>query len=99
MPSFDQSAALRISVVVTPDQAAVEQAAPLTECALNVSVSTPASWRHVLSHLAMVLLETGSCFPIHDKNRVDLDSPVLKGAVHFSYTCKALTGHNDSSGE
>ena len=96
MPSFDQSAELRISIVATPDQAAVEQATPMTECALNVSVSTPVSWRHVLRNLAMVLLETGSCFLIHDKNRVDLNSPVLTEAVHFSYTCKALPGHNDS---
>lgn len=71
-------------MVVTPDQAVVEQAAPMIECTLNASVSTPASWRQVHSRLAMVLLETGSCFPIHDKNRVDLDSPILKEAVHFT---------------
>ena len=52
MVSLDQSAALRISEVVTPDQAADEQAAPQTECALKVSVLTPASWRLVRNHLA-----------------------------------------------
>ena len=98
MVSLDQSAALRISEVVTPDQAADEQAVPRAECALKVFVSTPASWRHVRNHLAMVLLETGSCFPIRDRKRVDLDFPFLKEAVQFSYTCKALTGHNESSG-
>lgn len=54
-------------MVVTPDQAAIEQAVPLIECALNISVSTPASWKQVHSHLAIVLLESGSCFPTHDK--------------------------------
>ena len=71
MVLLDQSPALTISIIVTPDQAADEQAAPLTECALKVSVSTPASWRHVHNHLAI-------CFPIHERKRVDLDSPVLK---------------------
>ena len=42
-----------------PDQAAVELAAPLTEWALKVPVSIPASCKHVLSYLAIVLLETG----------------------------------------
>ena len=69
---MDQSVALRISVTVTPCNAVVYQAAPLTEYALKVSTAMTASWRHVGSHLAIVLLETGSCFVIHDKNKVEL---------------------------
>ena len=39
MPSADQSAASRMSLVVTPAPAADEHDAPLTECALKFEMS------------------------------------------------------------
>ena len=68
--SVDQSAARRMSETVTPDQAALELAAPRIECALNTPVSIPASCRQVLSHLAIVLLVTASRFPIQERNKL-----------------------------
>ena len=82
--SVDQSAALRMSSVVTPDHAADELAATLTKWALKVSILLPVSWKHSHSHFAIVLLETGSCLLIQDRNKV----------VFFSYVFRALTGHH-----
>ena len=74
MPSDDQSAASRMSLVVTPAPAAIEHDAPLTECALKMEMSTPASSIKHLSHLAIVQLDTGLCSPIQDRKSLDLDS-------------------------
>ena len=74
MPSDDQSAASRMSFVVTPAPAALEHDAPLTECALKMEMSIPASSMKHLSHLAMVQLDTGPCCPIHDRESLDLES-------------------------
>ena len=57
-----------MSEMVMSDQAALELAAPRTVCALKNPVSIPASCRQVLSHLAIVLPVTGSCFPIQERN-------------------------------
>jgi len=51
----------------------------------------PASVKQVLSHLAIVLLETGSCFPIHDKNNNYLLF-ALNSFVLASYACSVVTG-------
>jgi len=50
-------------VVVTPTPAAVEHDALLTECPLNIEISIPASAIKHLSHLTIVLLDTGTCCP------------------------------------
>ena len=70
MSSDDQSAVSKISLVVTLAPTAVEHDAPLTdhECALNIEMSIPASAMKVLSHLAIVLLDTGVCCPTYDRN-------------------------------
>ena len=62
-----QSAALRMSLVVTPLLAVAVVAAVLVECALNIDVSIPALVRAVLSHLAMVDETTGLCGLIVDR--------------------------------
>ena len=67
MPSEDQSVASRISLVVTPTPAAVEHVICLTECALNIEMSIPASAIKHLSHLVIVLLDTGVCCPMKDR--------------------------------
>ena len=54
-----QSAALRISSVVTPCVAAADVLALLTEWALNTLVSIPADSMTSFSHLAMVDDVTG----------------------------------------
>ena len=74
MPFDDQSAASGVSLVVTPAPAAVEHDAPLTECALKMEMSIPASSMKHLSHLAIVQLDTGLCCPIQDRKSLDLDS-------------------------
>ena len=56
-----QSAALRISLVVTPMFAAADVAVLLTEWALKVEVSMPAASRVHFSHLAMVDEDTAPC--------------------------------------
>ena len=43
MPSEDQSAASKMSLVVTPTPAAVEHDPPLTECAFSIEMSILAS--------------------------------------------------------
>ena len=55
-----------MSAVVIPAATAFELEALLTEWALKIPVSMLGSLRHVLSHLAIVLLVTGLCSPIHD---------------------------------
>ena len=57
-----------MSAVVTPAEAAVELDVPLTEWALKISMYISALVKYALSHLAMVLPVTGSCFRIQDKN-------------------------------
>ena len=74
MPSADQSAASRMSLVVTPAPAADDHDAPLTECTLKMEMSIPASSMKHLSHLAIEQLDTGLCCPMHDKKSLDLES-------------------------
>jgi len=57
VPSDDQYAAPRITLVVTPASAAVEHDAPLIECALKIEISMPAFAVKVFNHLAIVLLD------------------------------------------
>ena len=85
-----------MSEAVTPDQAALELAAPRTDCALNTPVSIPTSYRQVLSHLAIVLLVTGSFFPFQERNKCVL--PVTEAAVEncsvaCSYAWFVVTEH------
>ncbi len=56
-----QSAALSISLVVTPATAAAEVAAPRTECALKIEVSTPDLSTVIRSHRAIVEDNIGLC--------------------------------------
>ena len=56
-----QSAALRMSAVVTPAMAAADVVAPLTEWALNMPVSMPVFSIMDFSHLAKVEELTGLC--------------------------------------
>ena len=56
-----QSAAFRISEVVTPAFAAADAAAPLTEWALKIAVSMPALFSRDFSHLAKVEELIGLC--------------------------------------
>ena len=83
-----------------PDTAAFELEAPLTEWALKIPVSIPASLKHVFSHLAIVLPVTGSCFPIHDKKSKDFSWSVDKARnskVLASYAWSVITGQMLSS--
>ena len=94
--SEDQSAALRISDIVPPDHTALELAAPLTEWALRTLVSIPTSCKHVLSHLAIVLLKTKSGFLIHDRYKALLgftESKAQNFRVLHWYSCSVTTGH------
>ena len=81
---------------MTPDHSALELAAPLSEWALRTPVSIPSSCKHVLSHFAIMLLETKSCFLIHDKNKALLGFTKSK-AQNFRvidwYCCSVTTGH------
>ena len=89
-----------MSAVVTPDAAAFELEVPLTEWALKILVSIPASLKHVFNHLAIVLLVTRSCFPIHDKKIKVFSWSVDKARnskVLASYTCSVVTGQMFSS--
>ena len=72
VPSDDQSAASRMSFVVTPAPAALEHDAPLIECALKMEISIPASCMKHLSHLAILQLDTGPCCPIHDRKNLQV---------------------------
>ena len=68
-----QSAALRISSVVTPCIAAAEVLALLTEWALiNMLVSIPADSIISFNHLAMVGDETGWCGLMKEMNNCSL---------------------------
>ena len=58
MDSELQPAALSISAVEIPADAAVDDEAPLTECALKVYVSIPEASSKYLNHLATVLEDT-----------------------------------------
>ena len=56
-------------------------------------VSIPASWKHVLTHRAIVLLVTGSCFPIHKRSKVVFSLPsfkALNSAGLCSYVCSSV---------
>ena len=81
---------------MTPDHAALELAAPLTEWALRTPVCIPSSCKHVLSHLAIVLLKTKLCFLIHDSYKALLEFTESK-AQNFRildwYSCSVTTGH------
>lgn len=81
-------------MTVTPDPATDEQAAPLAECVLSIFTSMPASWRHVRSHLAIMQLKIGSCFPIHGR---ELEFFSLKDLVLLTYSCRDLTWHKELS--
>ena len=97
---YFQMTSLLPAVVVIPVAIALELEAPLTEWALRMLVSIPASLRYVFNHLAVVLLVTGSCFPIHDKKtKVFLLSvdKVRNSKVLSSYTCSIATGQIVSS--
>ena len=74
MPSDNQPVASKISLVVSPAPKAVEHDAPLTECALNIEMSIPASatYMKVLSHLVIVLLDTGVCCPTYGRGKKKL---------------------------
>ena len=63
-----QSATPKISSVVTPRVEAAEVLALLTECALNMLVSIPASTMICFSHLAMVDDVIGSCSLMKETN-------------------------------
>ena len=63
-----------MSLVVTPAPAADEHDAPLTEFTLKMEMTIPASSMKHLSHLAIEQLDTGLCYPIHDKKSLDLES-------------------------
>ena len=69
MVSRDQSAVFIMSVTATPTFLAADAAAPLHECALNIAVSIPASFRVSFSHLAMVGDDTGLCGLLWDMKR------------------------------
>ena len=56
-----QSAAFRISEVMTPAFTAADAAAPLTEWALKIAVSMPALFSKDLNHLANVEELIGLC--------------------------------------
>ena len=63
-----QSAASRISLVEIPELAAAEVEAALTECALKIEVSIPASWITSFSHHAIVDEVTGRCGFMNEMN-------------------------------
>ena len=67
--SFDQSAVCSMSLMCTPFLKATELDAPLTECALNISVSIPASDNIPLIQLANCYEETGLCGFTWDRNK------------------------------
>lgn len=72
-----------MSTIVTPEAAAVELEAPLTEWALKIPVSISDSLKQVFNHLAIELLVTGRYFPIQDKKEVLLAGshvPKLQGS-------------------
>ena len=84
-----------MSAVVIPDTAAFELEQPLTDRALKIPLSIPASLKHVFSHLAIVLPFTGSCFPVHDKKSKVFSWSVDKAwnsKVLASYACGVITG-------
>ena len=56
-----QLAALRISDVEIPADAAAEDEAPLTECVLKINMSIPEASSNDFSHLATVLEDTALC--------------------------------------
>ena len=84
-----QSAAFRISKVVTPAFAAADAAAPLTEWALKIAVLMPALLSKDFSHLANVEELIGLCgFTTARKSSIlSTSSCALKDSVLCSYTC------------
>ena len=59
-----------MSDVEIPADAAAEDEAPLTKCALNIDVSMPEASSKDLSHLATVLEDTALCGLIIVTNRL-----------------------------
>ena len=68
MPLVDQSTAFKIFSTVTPDIAALVEAAAYVEWAWKADVSTPAFCRQDFNHLAIVLEDTALCWPIKEWN-------------------------------
>ena len=86
---------MRISDVEIPTDAATEDEAPLTECALKIDTSTPEASSNDFSHLATVLEDTALCGLIIATS--NLVSPPRRDFVLFSYSFKVDTGHRLSS--
>lgn len=85
-------AAFRMSFVVTPALAALEDEAPLTEWAPKVDVSMPDSSSRDLSQRATVLDVTGR-FGFMIANSSLVSFPRI-GLVFASYALSVITGHS-----
>ena len=75
---------------------ALALAAPLTEWTFKPPVSIPIPCKNVLSHLAIVLLRTRSCFTIYDRINGVLgfsESKVLNFRALALYCCSVTTRH------
>ena len=83
------AAALRISDVEIPADAAADDEAPLTECALKIDISTPEASSKDFSHLVTVLEDTALCGLITATYK-QLSFPSLKG---FCSVLIFLGGH------
>jgi len=84
-----------MSDVEIPADAAAEDEAPLTECALKINVSMPEASSKDLSHLATVLEDTALCGLITATS--SLVSLPRRDFVLTSYFFKVDTGHSLSS--
>ena len=83
---------MRISDVEIPADAAAEDEAPLTECALKIDVSMPEASNKDLSHLATVLEDTAFCgLTIATSSLVYLPR---RDFVLSSYSLRVDTGHS-----
>ena len=91
MDSLLQSAALKMSSVVTPCIDAADVLAPLTEWALNVLVSIPAEVVTSFNHVAIVDDVTGWWGFIKEMNNCVL-SP-LSALVLSTYMSRDYAGH------
>ncbi len=90
--SLLQSAALRMSAVVTRAFAAADVAALQVECALKILVYIPALSSEVFSHLAKVEVDTGLCGFTTARNSLvrSTSSPVWKSCLLFIRTQSLL---------
>ena len=79
-----ESAAFKMSSVVTPCIAAAEVLALLTECALNILVSIPANSITCFNHLAIVDDVTGLCGLMKEINSCLL-SPYILGSLYVKH--------------